>query len=243
MSVYKMFNNEDRMYEIQSRINHDEAISELDLEEFPGNMRDAYGDTPAMLCAAEDLVQIPPEWHHDPLLTNDNGETVAMIWANNRSDPIPKEWEHEPTVRDLGGHTVALNWAGNDKRSIPIPDFWHHDPAWQDIDGCTVAMQLAWCHKISTIPEEWRHDPTLQEGSGWTVAMLIAGQCRFEVFDFPEWYHDPTIADKGDATVAAILVERGTVVPRCWNYEEGKGPVHKSYKGLSKSVLMEMESA
>ena len=46
---------------------------------------------------ADNSIEIPREWYHDALVSNNYGQTVAMIYATNGMIP-PKEWEHDPNL-------------------------------------------------------------------------------------------------------------------------------------------------
>lgn len=46
---------------------------------------------------AERKVIPPPEWHHEPTLTDNNGYTVALYLADNHIIP-PAEWHHDADI-------------------------------------------------------------------------------------------------------------------------------------------------
>ena len=53
-------------------------------------------NTRAMFLAKNGIVP-PPEWQHDPTLTDNYSFTVAMFLAANGIIP-PNEWQHDPTL-------------------------------------------------------------------------------------------------------------------------------------------------
>ena len=59
-----------------------------------------------MLLAYNNM-NIPIEWYHDPVITDENGKTVAMYLG--KQGIIPDiVWQHDPLLKDKYGRTVAI---------------------------------------------------------------------------------------------------------------------------------------